>query len=201
MGVYHRSSLNYIQTKRTLARIPNLDNDISYLIGVVSGDGNVTRTERKKGGFHYRVKITSNSEEYLKSINEIFYRKFDIRGQIERDNRKNKTFYLTIQNSTIFAYFIVSGLRYGRKLSMNIPQAIKNNKNFFLHYLSGLVDTDGHIDYNRVHLKQKYEYFLEEIRIILLDLDMNPNEVKINYTNSRPFYYLRFDNKLPDMPQ
>jgi len=65
------------------------------------------------------------------------------------------------------------------------------------HYLSGLIDTDGSIYNKRIHLKQKSKILMLEIQEILKNLELNPSDVKINYTNGVPFYYVRFDNDLP----
>ena len=67
------------------------------------------------------------------------------------------------------------------------------NPSLFKHYLFGLVDTDGHISRNRIHLKQREETFLKEL-VYLLEKHFNikSNIPKVNYTEGKPFYYIRF---------
>jgi intein/homing endonuclease len=200
LKIFHRVDRNHVTTRRSIVNIPEVDRKISYLIGVILGDGNITISKRKRGGFHYRIKVTSNSMAYLRFLNVLFHQKFGIKGTLEKDRRKENTYYLVVQNAVIFWYFLGLGLNYGKKVSL-IPSVIKLKEKLFPYFLSGLVDTDGSIQNKRIHLKQKSKEFLEELRVILERLKMNPNEVKINYTNSKPFYYLRFDNKLPKLPQ
>ncbi len=64
-------------------------------------------------------------------------------------------------------------------------------------YLAGLIDTNGHISNKRIQLKQKSKLLLEKIKRITNKFGLNPADVKINYTNNKKFYYIRFDNKLP----
>jgi len=60
-----------------------------------------------------------------------------------------------------------------------------------------LVDTDGHINHNRIQLKQKRYQLLKEIKELSDKLNLNCSVPKINYTDNIPFYYIRFDNKIP----
>ena len=109
--------------------------------------------------------------------------------------RKNTTYNLLIKNAAIFWYFINLGLNIGKK-QPKIPKIAQDNE-VFLHFLAGLIDTDGHVENNRIQLKQKSKIFLENIYLRLLTLNLSPNLPKVNYTDSKPFYYIRFDNKLP----
>ena len=47
------------------------------------------------------------------------------------------------------------GLPIGKKEDTPIPIEIKSNNRLFLHYISGLSDTDGHVKGKRIQLKQK----------------------------------------------
>ena len=89
------------------------------------------------------------------------------------------------------------GSEIGKKQNKEIPKIISNNKEYFLGYLTGLVDTDGNVEGNRIQLKQKSQKLLTEIEQNLRILRLNPSASKVNYTNKKPFYYIRFDKKIP----
>lgn len=184
-------------TKKLKIRIPKLSNDIAYLYGVIIGDGTVIMSKRKRGGYHYIIRITSDSKKYLNYLNELFYSLFNYKGVIEKEKRRKHAFYLIIQSAVLFWYFINLGMNWRKKRFLSVLHWSKNNDEFFIHYLSGLTDTDGYVRKSRIQLKQKSKKLLEEIFFVLEKLDMNPNPPKVNYTNSKPFYYIRFDNKLP----
>ncbi len=197
-GVYHNIIKDIIITRRSKTKVPKFNKDIAYLLGVITGDGDIVKCIRKKGGFHYSVRITSGSPPYLDYLNSLVKKYFLINGTILKDKRSEHNYALRFRNAVIFYYFTQNGHPIGKKIDLNIPIVV-DNKTLLLNYLAGLVDTDGHIDCNnrRVHLKQKSLAFLNEICHELNKLGMNCNEPKVNYTNSKPFYYIRFDNKLP----
>jgi len=195
-NIWHKIKNDFIVTKKSTVKIPKLNKDLAYLSGVIVGDGTILKIRRKKGGFHYKIKITSDSKNYLNTLNKIFEDNFNINGYIEKDKRKVHTYYLTLQNATIFWFFVLLGHEIGKKKGPIIPSYFLNNKILLIHFLAGLVDTDGHISYNRIQLKQKSRIFLSNICLQLKKINMNPNYPKVNYTNQKPFYYIRFDNKL-----
>ena len=155
------------------------------------------KTKRKKGGFHYSIRIYGKGKEYLEILNEIFSKNFEIKGKIFEDKRKKDTCFLKIQNASIFFYFMINENEIGKKRRFKIPEIIKENPKYFKEYLSGLVDTDGHISRKRIQLKQKSEKLLKEIMVISNKQNLNCTIPKVNYTNKKPYYYIRFDNKIP----
>lgn len=130
-------------------------------------------------------------------INEIFKKHFDLKGNIKKDTRKKNTYYLIIRNAVVFTYLSIKGSEAGKKRRFTIPQEIKENGKYFLDYIAGLVDTDGHISRQRIHLKQKSKSLLRDLKILLDKEGFNCTIPKINYTNEKPYYYIRFDNKIP----
>ena len=196
LKIFHKVVNNSIVTRRSKTMIPPMNEDIAYLIGVITGDGTIIKSKRNRGGFHYILKITSDSENCLEYLNYLFNLHFGIQGRIVRDERKNHTYNLVIQNAAVFWYFVLSGLSIGKKIRIKVPVLIKTKK-LKLNYLAGLVDTDGHVKYKRIQLKQKDRLFLKELYTILNRFNMNCNKPKVNYTDLKPFYYIRFDNKLP----
>ncbi len=74
-----------------------------------------------------------------------------------------------------------------------MPPQIAQNPNLFKHYMLGLIDTDGSVSGKRVQLKQREENFLKEVvRLLEINLSIKSNPPKVNYTEGKPFYYIRF---------
>ncbi len=193
-NVYHKIKKGKIYTRRSIVNIPEINEDIAYLVGVIAGDGNLSNTKRKRGGYHCIIRIHANSIEYLKYLSELFNKYFHIKGKILKDKRKNNTYYIKIENASIFWYFKLLGAKYN--YTNKLPNFCSRNKLFF-HYLAGLIDTDGSIgpSKKRVQLKLKNNKIIQEIFSKIEKA--NPNPPKINYTDKIPFYYIRFDNIFP----
>ncbi len=164
--IWHKTQNNAITTKRTTTPIPEINNKIAYLVGIVTGDGSLNVCKRKKGGYHYRIQIVGHEDE-----------------------RKANCYLININNAAIFFYFIKLGLFSGKKRDLKVPALIAANAAFFKHYMLGLIDTDGYIENNRVQLKQKEETFLKElVQLMQAHLHIKSNPPKVNYTDGKPFY-------------
>ncbi len=196
-NIYHKKKEKFILTRRSKTKIPLVNEDIFYLLGAICGDGSLIKSKRKRGGYHYVIRIYSGEEKYLFYLNEIIQKLFEIKGRITKDKRKNSSYYITLQNASIFFYFVKLGSEIGKKKIGNISNIVKNKNKNILHYLAGLVDTDGHVKGRRIQLKQKRHQLLKEIKELSERLNLNCSIPKVNYTNNIPFYYIRFDNKIP----
>jgi intein/homing endonuclease len=194
--VFHKINGEFILTRKSKVKICKPDVDIAYLLGVIAGDGAMITSKRKRGGYHYLLRIYSNGEKYLSYLNKIFNDFFLIEGKIFKDKRKKSTYYLEIKNATIFFYFVSLGSEIGKKKLKKIPKFALKNKNL-LNYFAGLVDTDGSVSHKRIQFKQKSTLLLKEMVKHLKKFSMNPSKLKPNYTGNKLFYYIRFDNKLP----
>jgi intein/homing endonuclease len=198
--IWHKTQNNSITTKRTTTPIPEISNKIAYLAGVIAGDGNLNISKRKKGGYHYRIQIVGRKED-LQRIAILFNELFNYKPIVHRDKRKANCYLINISNAATFFYFINLGFASGKKRNMKVPTAIAANAELFKHYLFGLIDTDGYIENNRVQLKQKEESFLKElVQLMQAHFNIKSNPPKVNYTEGKPFYYIRFPitNLQPD---
>jgi len=190
--IWHKTQNNAITTKRTTTPIPEINNKIAYLAGIVTGDGNLNVCKRKKGGYHYRIQIVGHKDD-LKHIATLFKELFNYNPAVHRDERKANCYLININNAAIFFYFIKLGLFSGKKRNLKVPALIAANAAFFKHYMLGLIDTDGYIENNRVQLKQKEETFLKElVQLMQAHFHIKSNPPKVNYTDGKPFYYIRF---------
>ena len=190
--VWHKIQNKTIITKRLTTPIPEINNKIAYLTGIITGDGSLNICKRKKGGYHYRIQIVGHKDD-LKHIATLFKGLFDYNPAVHKDERKANCYLINISNAAIFFYFIKLGLSSGKKRNLKVPTAIAANTSLFKHYMLGLIDTDGYIENNRVQLKQKEETFLKElVQLLQAHFSIKSNPPKVNYTDGKPFYYIRF---------
>ena len=193
--IWNKIQGNSVITRRKITPIPEVSREVAYLAGVITGDGSLNVSERKKGGNHYRIQIVGHRED-LERFAVLFVQLFNYKPAVHRDKRKANCYLININSAAIFFYFISIGFSSGKKRNLKVPTVIAANPDLFKHYLLGLIDTDGHISHHRVHLKQREENFLNEL-VQLLDkhLDIKSNPPKVNYTDGKPFYYIRFPMK------
>jgi len=193
-NVFHKVKENIIITRKSSTKIPSINEDLIYLVGVIAGDGSLVISKRKRGGNHHRLQITSCSPKHLQYLNKILKENFKIIGRITQDKKKKNVYRLTTANTSIFWFFKILEAKYNE--TNKLPKICKN-RNYFNHYLAGLIDTDGHVtpSKNRIQLKLKNQAIINEIFSKIKKA--NPNPPKINYTNGIPFYYIRFDNIFP----
>jgi intein/homing endonuclease len=190
--IWHKTQDNKITTKRTTTPIHEINNKIAYLAGIITGDGSLNICKRKKGGYHYRIQIVGHKDD-LKHIATLFKEQFNYNPTVHKDERKAHCYLINISNAAIFFYFIKLGLSSGKKRNLKVPALIVAKAGLFKHYLLGLIDTDGYIENNRVQLKQRDEAFLKElVQLMQTHFNIKSNPPKVNYTDGKPFYYIRF---------
>jgi len=190
--VWHKIQNNHICTRRTRIKIPEINIKVAYLAGVVTGDGNLNVCKRKKGGHHYRINITGHKDD-LEHLTILLKELFDYKPRVLKDERKANCYLINIHSVAIYFYFLKLGLPTGKKRNLSVPPIIAENPTLFKHYMLGLIDTDGSITRNRVQLKQREEDFLKElVQLLERHFDIKSSPPKVNYTQGKPFYYIRF---------
>jgi len=196
LKVWHKIKEKYIITRRKQIRIPEINSEIAYLAGVIAGDGAITKT-KKMGGYYYRIQIVGR-KNYIEKLIPLINQLFNYKIKILRDKKKRNTYYINIQTAAIYAYFIMLGLKPGKKLHLTVPSTIAENPILFKHYLKGLIDTDGHVKHTgRVRLKQRSKTYLQQIVHLLgKHMKIKASQPRVNYTEGKPYCYIRF--KLPD---
>jgi len=190
--VRHKIQNDSICTTKTRIKMPKISDKVAYLTGVVAGDGNLNVCRRKMGGYHYRVNIVGHKEdmEYLTTLlNDIF----GYKPHVLRDKRKANCYLINIYSAAIFFYFVKLGFLAGKKRNLSAPPKIAENRTLFKHFVLGLIDTDGSITGRRVQLKQRDENFLKElVQLLEKHFDIRSSPPRVNYTQGKPFYYIRF---------
>lgn len=191
-NVWHRVQNDFICTKKTRIKIPEICEKVAYFAGVVAGDGNLNKCKRKLGGYYYRVNVVGR-KEYMEQLSGLIRDLFHYQPRIHRDKRKKNCYAININCAAVYFFFIELGFQSGKKRNLHVPSLIANDAFLFKHYMHGLIDTDGFLERRIVQLKQRDENFLKE-RVYLLEthLGIIPNPPKVNYTKGKPYYYIRF---------
>lgn len=191
-NVWHKVQHDLICTRRTRVKIPNIDNRLAYLAGVVAGDGNLNVCKRKVGGYYYRVNVVAPKED-VEYLSTLIFELFNHKPCVVRDKRKTNCYLINIYSAAIYFYFVKLGFPTGKKRNLHVPPPIARNPNLFKQYMLGLIDTDGSVIGQRVQLKQREENFLKElVQLLEINLSIKSNPPKVNYTEGKPFYYIRF---------
>jgi hypothetical protein len=163
-GFVRVNSLNGKQ----VVRIPVVMNGkLAYLIGVVIGDGYVSKAARRKShgaGYYWRVVITG-PHDYLVSLQSLFVRIFGLRGGLVRDLRKEKTWQLRFANLVLHRFFTrVIGLPKGKKTTHGSWSRFELVREFPLHFLAGLIHSDGYVGKKYIGIIQKRFNFLVRVK-------------------------------------
>lgn len=158
---------NYIKPKHSTTcvdiKIPNLDEDISWFIGLFQGDG-YTYVNNSKNGFNAYVSLVFQSNE-LNIANKAKQQLERFGTNVVLKKRKNENSYIVRSQSKQLAIYFDKYIKSPNK-TINIPEFIKNSpKNIRLSYLAGLLDSDGTAN-NRpvVGVKTCYEKFQKQVQ-------------------------------------
>lgn len=144
--VYKEDGNVFIKMKKSKFRIkiPKIDKNIAYLVGAIFGDGNISLVSRKDVSKYPRTKlrIYNASLNYVKMLNEITKKHFNICGRIYK--REENCFILEFNNKIIWLYLSkIGNIKPHKKTNLKIPSILKSST-LFKHFIAGLMDTDGY---------------------------------------------------------
>lgn len=143
---------------------------LAYLIGVIVGDGYLSRPIRRKShgpGFHWKLVITG-PHDYVAELNGMFRKAFGISGGLKRDNRKKDSWQLRFSNVILHRFFArVIGLPMGKKTKHPRWSNFDSVKEYFMHFAAGLIDADGYIGPRYIGIVQKDFNFLVQLQRLL----------------------------------
>lgn len=137
-----------------LVKKPKKSNELSEFIGILIGDGGITKRQ---------ITITLNhidDKEYSKFVIKLIKKLFNITPSVYHD-AENSINDIVISRSELVKFFVLLGLPIGNKIKqqIDIPEWIKRNKNFLIACLRGLIDTDGCVFVHSYKVKNKiYNY-------------------------------------------
>jgi len=121
-----------------------LTENMSYLFGLMVGDGCVSYTDRK-----YRINFTSEDEFLLNSFEVCMSSEFGLEESSKYD-RSDSTSEIEVYNKNLCNFLIKCGFTTTNALDKKIPEVInKSSQQYVAAFLSGLMDTDGGVSVQR----------------------------------------------------
>jgi ribonucleoside-triphosphate reductase len=130
-----------------------LDNDLMWLIGFFIGDGCISEYIDNRGGKNlkrYKVRFFSEHQEALEKISKILKKYFQCEvAVIQNDKRSVLLKEIATSKHNVIKFFFDYDFNAGKKVyNISISKKVKENisRNNIYALLSGLIDSDGHID-------------------------------------------------------
>lgn len=157
--------VKYFSSGRKICTLPkNMDNKLSYLIGVLHGDGSFHKN-------HRYITVTTESKDFLINvINSLFVDIFGVSGSLIELN-EGRYYRLEIGNRVIHSFLSMFCPVGRKKGKLNVPIVIKNNRTLLKEYLSGLFDTDGCLTHVEEGRKTLFSTFTQADRNFIFQVD------------------------------
>jgi len=185
MFVINLSALYMIEMK-----IPDLeDMDLAYETGLHIGDGSLCIDNKSTHRLIYYGNNKTEREFFNKVIIPLIERLYGFRPRLE--NFENSCFIRIGSKELVEFKSKILGLPIGNKEKLiSLPKIFLSNKELLCNLLAGIFDTDGSIcknrrKYPRISLVLKNELVINEIRNILLELDITSTIWKSSYFDKR----------------
>lgn len=171
---------------RRIITEPEDSAELAEFFGIMLGDGSINKVRTQ-------AIITLHKEDsktYISIVAGMIKDLFSIEPAIyyyRKGHRKNVA-NITISSNSFIDFLISKGLKRGHKVrqQVGVPEWIKDNKNFSIACLRGLIDTDGCV-YSHNHKSGGHDYFniginfsnkstplLDFVYNTLIALDFNP---------------------------
>jgi len=124
------------------------NNELAEMIGIALGDGSIPKNQN-------RLRVTLNKSEepqYTQHVNDLMQKVLNKKPSIY-EPKDADAIKLTISSKKLVEDLINNGLKPGDKKvnQVDVPQWIKQNKDYQKDCLRGLVDTDGSIHVHRAN--------------------------------------------------
>lgn len=175
LGEFDGAEIIPISTNNNLfGKSDKLNEDLSYLLGVIVGDGATGHINLEKGERKSNVNITNSVEEIGEEIVRIVEKEFNIKTNVLRD--KNTLRYSFGDKHS--ADKLVNHLDMPVCLSSEkyVPQSIMTApKNIVSFFLKGLFDTDGSIYKNVFEYSTASKRLAKEVHALLLNFGIVAN--------------------------
>lgn len=171
-----------------------LDNELSYLAGVISGDGHIKKGIKHIGKDYskdYGIMIYSNNNSFLEYVLLLIKRKVKTITTIKPGKR---SYYISIRNKELHNVLSnIIGIPTGKKSDIiKIPKIIKNNKEYLKHFIAGFFDTDGGFKGNSIGFCSASNQIIDELITYLIRFKINSSKDKwINKKYNKEYYALK----------
>lgn len=168
-------------------KVPEKNEKLAELIGIILGDGNISYRKGKKLGV-YQVNIAGHKEldkEYhLNYVLPLFEELFGVKPAEKLSKIKNGR-YVVVSSKRVVNFFVDNGLKHGDKIKnqTTIPLWIKENDSYLKACLRGLFDTDGCIykltnqNSHQIGFTNKNQTLLNDVRNGLLSIGIGVSKI------------------------
>jgi len=145
----------------------NFTPDVAYLIGVIQGDGTVSKSLDKNGSLSnlaIKVAVGHKDVSYTKLLRNLIFANLKYEPSIKRDPWGYRV--------SIYNRSLVRALE-EFKYKMEVPAFIVENRDLLMSYLQGLFDTDGgcgidpHSNSASINFSSNKREFIEKVKCIL----------------------------------
>ena len=147
-------------------KVPKLDTDVAWLVGLIHGDGTVYNRYSNKGvggGSHLSICFHIDNTTAIKKAKKILNDKFEVEVVIKSRSPKENCVDMSVYNQRLTEYLE----KYIKKPEMciSVPTFIlESTSNIRGAYLAGLIDSDGSIKTRPVNLVTSiYKSFILEV--------------------------------------
>lgn len=151
VGKYQKPAKNFQTIKKI--RIPRKSKLLAEFIGILLGDGNLSP-------YHIGITLSSEEKQYIVYVEDIIVKLFGVVPKIFR-HKKVKAVTIVVNRKLLVDFCQKMGFEIGNKVAhqVDIPQWIKENKEFSRECVRGLFDTDGcFFTHSYIMNKKKYSY-------------------------------------------
>ena len=174
-------------------KIPEKNEKLAELIGIILGDGNINYYKRGKKIGVYQVTIAGDKrldkDYHLNRVSLLFKELFGVKVK-EKISKKNNGRFLVVSSKQLVNFFIENGLKSGDKIKnqVTIPSWIKENPIYLKACIRGLFDTDGCVYELLPHWPGLYQInlscynlvLINDVRNGLLSLEINCSKANKN---------------------
>lgn len=136
---------------------PRNSAELAELVGIILGDGGINSD--------YQIIVTlhrENDRKYAKFVYQLAKKLFNVEPAVytRRFSTRSMVREVVLNSASIVVFLLSKELLRGNKVKnqVDVPQWIKESKNFSMHCLRGLIDTDGGVFYHR-HSHSGYNFF------------------------------------------
>jgi len=164
---------------------PKESENLAEFFGIIIGDGGISK---------YQLVITLHKIddlEYSKFVNNLIKKLFGIVPDIYY-RQSYSVINITISRIKLVKFCVKMGLKIGNKIQqgIDIPKWIKNNNQYKIACLKGLIDTDGSViihkyksrgkyyTYKKIGFTSRSPYLLKSVSTILNDLNIRHRFMK-----------------------
>ncbi|MGC9309683.1 MAG: anaerobic ribonucleoside-triphosphate reductase, partial [Candidatus Nanoarchaeia archaeon] len=131
----------------------DISGDLMWLIGFFIGDGCISKFIDNRGGRNndrYLLRFFSSSRKALNNVRDILNKRFGCNVNVIQNDKRSKALYeVGTSKKSAVDFFFKYGFESGEKVyNINVPYNVKKNlnKNNVFYFISGLIDSDAHID-------------------------------------------------------